>query len=201
MTTDKFLESIVKYNMGDGKQRSKFVLQFIQKAVDGSRGEKLSSVFGTLLNEYILLPSELDSGFIAFFKGYTFEDDPLLSLSTSQLVAPLIVDQELNFSQVLEWILLDTFENQPKDEFLKFYEGDGIRNYIKKSKTITKAMELLAYLFKELKEANFEDSQYVNKLIVGYDFKIGPFLNQEDVQNEDAIQTEWISKYGLQFAF
>merc|ERR1712039_372627 len=154
-----------------------------------------------LLNEYILLSEELDAGFIAFFKAYTEQDNPQIAQGSAELLAPLLVDHELNFASVLEWILLDTLANQPQDNMLEFYEGDGIRNYIRKSQTITKAMELLACLFKELKEACFDDSQYVQKLIVEYEFSIEPYINRKDLDNKDDVRTEWVDKHGLKFAF
>jgi len=196
----EFISKIRKYKI-EGSRAKKFVLKFIQKAIDGSKGERFSDIIPKLLSEYILLSSELDEGFVLFFKGYTFEDNPLISKATAELLAPLLVDNELNFNDVLQWILLDTLQNQPKDDMLKFYEGDGVRNYIRKSQTITKALELLAFLFKELKEACFDDSDYVKKLIVGYNFKIDDYMNQKDINKKDEIQTEWIQKYGLQFAF
>merc|ERR1712129_26577 len=149
MNASAFMEKIIKFQIND---RQKFVLRFIQKAIDGGKGETLSNIVPKLLNEYILLSQELDAGFDAFFKGYTFEDNPQIAQATAQLLAPLLVENELNFSSVLQWILLDTLSNQPQDDMLKFYDGDGVRNYIRNSQTISKAMELLAHLFKELKE-------------------------------------------------
>eukprot|EP00486_Rosalina_sp_Unknown_P008279 CAMPEP_0201594150 /NCGR_PEP_ID=MMETSP0190_2-20130828/191549_1 /ASSEMBLY_ACC=CAM_ASM_000263 /TAXON_ID=37353 /ORGANISM="Rosalina sp." /LENGTH=926 /DNA_ID=CAMNT_0048053643 /DNA_START=115 /DNA_END=2893 /DNA_ORIENTATION=+ len=96
----KFLSTLVTYKVED---RKKFVLKFIQKAIDGGKGERLGGLIPKLLNEYILLSNELDAGFIEFFTGYTFEDNPQLALNTAQLLAPLIVDNEINFTDVLEW--------------------------------------------------------------------------------------------------
>eukprot|EP01084_Bolivina_argentea_P064889 118288_1 len=198
MNIDNLLTKLIKYEI---KSRTKFVLRFIQKAVDGGKGERLADIIPRFLNEYVLIPQELDVGFVEFFKGYTMEDNPQISSACSQLLAPLIVDNELNFTDVLEWILLDTREKQPQDDMLQYYDGDGVRNYIRKSKSITKAMELLGCLLKELKDSNFEDSQYVPKLVVAYDFKIDRYINKKDVANKEEIRKEWISKYGIQFAF
>jgi len=198
VNTNAFMEKIIKYKL---QNRSKFVLKFIQKAVDGGKGEKLSDILPKLLNEYILLSSELDGGFIEFFRGYTFEDNPQIAKGTSALLAPLLVDNELNFNDVTEWILLDTYDNQPDDDMLKFYDGDGVRNYIRGPGNVTKAMELIAMLMKDLKEACFEDSQYVPKLIKEYDFSIDQYINKKDLDKIDEIKAGWIEKYGLQFAF
>merc|ERR1712130_529916 len=197
MNESAFLEKIIKFQVTNRKQ---FVLKFIQKAIDGGKGERCANIIPKLLNEYILLSQELDAGFVEFFKGYTFEDNPQIAQATAGLLAPLLVENELNFSSVLGWILLDTLDNQPQDDMLKFYDGDGIRNYIRNSKTMTKAMELLAHLFKELKEVCFEDGEYVMKLLVEYDFDIGQFVNQNDLGKREEIMTEWKSKYGLAFA-
>lgn len=196
---NKFVSTLIKYKLDD--DRSDFMKKFIVKAIDGGKGERLALIIPKLLNEYIILNDELDGGFIEFFKMYTQQDNPQIAVATAQLLAPLIVDNEINFIDVLEWILLDTYDKQPQDDFLKFYDGDGIRNYVKKSKTITKALELIAALFKELKEANFEDGEYVDKLIKKYNFSVDKYINKDDLGKKDEIKTEWKNKYGLKFAF
>eukprot|EP00484_Ammonia_sp_Unknown_P010283 CAMPEP_0197072268 /NCGR_PEP_ID=MMETSP1384-20130603/210010_1 /TAXON_ID=29189 /ORGANISM="Ammonia sp." /LENGTH=970 /DNA_ID=CAMNT_0042511085 /DNA_START=86 /DNA_END=2995 /DNA_ORIENTATION=- len=183
------ISNLITYQL---EKRSQFVLKFIQKAIDGGKGERLANVIPKLLDEYILVANELDAGFIEFFKGYTYEDNPQLAMNTAQLLAPLIVDNELSFADVLQWILLDTRQHQDA-EMLKFYDGDGMRNYVK-SRTptkITKVLALLGELLKELKEACFDDSQYVNKLLSSYNFTIDEYVNQNDLANKDEVQNEW----------
>merc|ERR1712048_104562 len=120
MNESAFLEKIIKYQVPN---RQKFAQKFIEKAIDGGKGERLADIVPKLLNEYILLSEELDAGFIAFFKAYTEQDNPQIAQGSAELLAPLLVDHELNFAAVLEWILLDTLANQPQDNMLEFYEG------------------------------------------------------------------------------
>lgn len=191
------IKKLVSYKMAD---RVGFIHSTIQRAIDSGKGERLSQFIPKLLDEYILLSAELDEAFIKFFSGYTYEDNPQINKLTPQLLAPLLVDNELDFSELLGWIVLDTRNNQPEDE-LEYYDKDGIRNCIRGSKTITKALELLGYLFKELKEVCFDDSEYVKKLLTEHRFEIDNFMDQSDLANKAAVQKEWIDKYGLKFAF
>jgi len=192
------IAEIVSYKM---ENRVKFILSTIQRAIDGDKGERLSQLIPKLLDEYILLSSELDEALIEFFKGYTFEDNPQINKLTPKLLAPLLVDNELDFSDLLQWILLDTRDNQPDDDMLKFYDGDGVRNLIRNSKTITKALDLLGYLLKELKEVAFDDSEYTKKLLIEHNFAIDSYMDQSDLANKESVQQEWVKKYGLTFAF
>jgi len=192
------ISKIVSYKM---ENRVKFIHSTIQRAIDGDKGERLSQLIPKLLDEYILLPSELDEALIEFFKGYTFEDNPQINKLTPKLLAPLIVDNELDFSDLLQWMLLDTRDNQPDDDMLKFYDGDGVRNLIRNSKTITKALDLLGYLLKELKEVAFDDSDYAKKLLIEHNFAIDGYMDQSDLANKESVQQEWVKKYGLTFAF
>jgi len=192
------IAELVSYKI---QNRVDFIRSNIQRAIDGDKGERLSQLIPKLLDEYILLSTELDDAFIAFFKGYTYEDNPQINKLTPKLLAPLLVDAELNFSDLLQWILLDTRENQPDDDMLEYYDGDGVRNLIRNSKTITKALDLLGYLFKELKEVAFEDSDYTKKLLIEHNFAIDRYMDQSDLANMQSVKEEWVDKYGLKFAF
>jgi len=179
------------------EDRTTFVFTLIQRAVDDGKGERLSSLLPKLLDDYVVLASELDAAFEKWFKGYTFEDNPQINKLTPQLLGNLLVDHEVNFDDVLRWVLLDTRANQPDDDMLQYYEGDGMRNYIRGSQSMTKALDLLALLFKELKEICFENGDYVKDLVTAFDFKIDAFMNEKDLERKEEVYAEWVESYGL----
>jgi len=174
-----------------------FVFNLIQRAVDDGKGERLSSLLPKLLNDYVVLPKELDAAFEKWFSAYTFEDNPQINQLTPQLVGNLLVDNEISFDALLRWVLLDTRGNQPDDDMLQYYDGDGMRNYIRNSESITKALDLLGLLFKELKEICFENGDFVAELVAEFDFKIDDFINQKDAAKKNEIYAEWVEAYGL----
>jgi len=192
------LKALQSYRIED---RSKFILSIIRRAVDGGKGERLSQLVPKLLDQYILVPSELDGAFIEFFKGFTMEDNPQINKLAPQLLAPLLVDNELDFSELMEWVLLDIRANQQPDDLEFYAPGDGVRNFIRGSKTITKALELIGYLFREMKEVCFEDQDYVKKLLAAHSFAIDRFMDQNSISNKEAVKEEWVGKYNLKFAF
>lgn len=174
-----------------------FVFNLIQRAVDDGKGERLSSLLPKLLNDYVVLPKELDAAFEKWFSAYTFEDNPQINKLTPQLVGNLLVDNEISFDALLRWVLLDTRGNQPDDDMLQYYDGDGMRNYIRGSESITKVLDLLGLLFKELKEICFENGDFVAELVAEFDFKIDDFINQKDAAKKNEIYAEWVEAYGL----
>jgi len=190
---EKTMETILSLKIDDRKQ---FVFQFIQRAVDDGKGERLASLLPKLLDGYVILPSELDAAFVQWFEGYTMEDNPQINKLTPQLLGNLLCDNEINFGDVLRWILLDTRANQPEG-MLEFYQGDGMRNYIRGSKTITKALDLLALLFKELKEICFENGNYVAELVDAFNFKIDDYMNEQDAGRKEEVYAEWVKSYDL----
>ena len=182
------------------EDRTAWMLSNIQRAIEGGRGERFGELITKLMDQYIITSAELDGALKKYFSGYTEQDNPQINKQTPQLLAPLVVDNEVDFTDLMDWMLLDTRDNQD-EVMLQYYMGDGIRNCIRNSKTITAALELLGYLFKEMKEVAFTDQQYVKKLLVAHKFEMQRFMVQEQLSQSEEVEKEWREKYGLAFAF
>ena len=198
-TTNELLTILNKYRLNN---KVIFIYQLVSKVTDMCTTEKSIHSILRLLECGIISKNELENGFTKFFQGYTWEDNPKLALHTSQLLAPLIVENVIKFPNALQWALLDIRKNQNKD-MLQFYDGDGMRNYIKGSNSITIALEFLAMLILELNNWKWEDKKYVKTLIDKCQFNVDQYINQQDLVlcKTDKIRTEWINQYNLQFAF
>eukprot|EP01084_Bolivina_argentea_P258479 435774_1 len=193
-----WLNQIKEHKICDRKE---FLRELIYRAIGRCKCEQLSCLISLLLDEHILFMDELDECFISFFEHYSEEDDPKINIYTAQLIAPLIIHRELSFDDILKWIILDIRSNQPIDGMLKWYKADGIRNYIKQSKTITMAMDFLARLLKQIKQIKPDDCICAKYLLENSNFILSNYINQNNKNDIYNIKQEWIQKYELQFAF
>eukprot|EP01084_Bolivina_argentea_P232474 391819_1 len=196
-----FMKHMTKYKI---LNRKLFLNKLVHRAITYQQTELLSLLLPLLLDDYIILSIELDDCFIEYFSNYTCTeiDDPKINIYCASLLAQLITDEEIKFNDVLKWIVLDVRANQPNDDMLQWYKGDGVRNYINNNKTITKAMDFLANLLLQLKATKFNNSKFCTQLISSSDFRFENYLNQNDwYKDYNYIFHEWKITYGLLFAF